>query len=62
MRFGLLAVKSIGANIVSIIIDERGQGGPFESLPDFLDRINHRDLNKKSLESLIKSGCLDSFR
>ncbi|MEK7624665.1 MAG: DNA polymerase III subunit alpha [Patescibacteria group bacterium] len=61
IRFGLLAVKNIGANIVSIIIDERGRGGPFESLPDFLDRINHRDLNKKSLESLIKSGCLDSF-
>ena len=61
IRFGLLAVKNIGANIVSIIIGERGRGGPFESLPDFLDRINHRDLNKKSLESLIKSGCLDSF-
>ena len=61
IRFGLLAVKNIGANIVSIIIEERGRGGPFESLPDFLGRINHRDLNKKSLESLIKSGCLDSM-
>jgi len=59
IRFGLLAIKNIGANIVSIIIEERGRGGPFESLPDFLNRINHRDLNKKSLESLIKSGCLD---
>ncbi|MDP3052908.1 MAG: DNA polymerase III subunit alpha [bacterium] len=61
IRFGLLAVKNIGANIVSIMIEERGRGGPFESLPDFLNRVNHRDLNKKSLESLIKSGCLDSM-
>jgi len=61
IRFGLLAVKNIGANIVSIIIAERGRGGPFESLPDFLNRVNNRDLNKKSLESLIKSGCLDTF-
>jgi len=61
IRFGLLAIKNIGANIVSIIIEERGRGGPFESLEDFLSRINHRDLNKKSLESLLKSGCFDSL-
>jgi DNA polymerase-3 subunit alpha len=61
IRFGLLAIKNIGANIVSVIIEERGRGGPFENLADFLNRINHRDLNKKSLESLIKSGCFDSF-
>jgi len=61
IRFGLLTIKNIGANIVSIIIEERGRGGPFENMPNFLSRINHRDLNKKSLESLIKSGCLDSM-
>jgi DNA polymerase-3 subunit alpha len=61
IRFGLLAIKNLGANIVSLIIEERGRGGPFESLENFLNRINHRDLNKKSLESLIKSGCFDSL-
>lgn len=61
IRFGLLAVKNLGANIVSLIIEERGRGGQFADLSDLLSRINHRDLNKKSLESLIKSGCFDSL-
>ena len=57
----MLAIKNLGTNIVSLIIEERGHGGPFESLADFLSRINHRDLNKKSLEALLKSGCFDSL-
>lgn len=61
IRFGLLAIKNIGANIVRAIIEERGRGGQFEDLKNFLSRIQHRDLNKKSLESLVKSGALDSF-
>ncbi len=61
IRFGLLAVKNIGANIVNIIIEERARGGPYASLEDFLLRIQHRDLNKKSLESLIKAGAFDSL-
>lgn len=61
IRFGLLAIKNIGANIVNIIIQERSRGGPYINLADFLSRINHRDLNKKSLESLIKCGVFDSL-
>ncbi len=61
IRFGLLAIKNIGFNIVNYIINERNRGGPFTSLVNFLSRIQHRDLNKKSLESLIKCGVFDSL-
>jgi DNA polymerase-3 subunit alpha len=61
IRFGLLAIKNLGANIVTAIINERARGGPYESLSQFLTRVQHRDLNKKSLESLIKSGAFDSL-
>lgn len=61
IRFGLLAVKNIGANIVNVIIEERARGGQYEGFANFLSRIHHRDLNKKSLESLIKCGVFDSL-
>ncbi|MBI5732923.1 DNA polymerase III subunit alpha, partial [Candidatus Jorgensenbacteria bacterium] len=61
IRFGLLAVKNIGANIIEYIIEERNRSGPFVDSSNFLGRIHHRDLNKKSLESLIKCGSLDSL-
>ncbi len=61
IRFGLSAVKNLGANIVHVIIEERGRGGQYNDLKDFLSRIQHRDLNKKSLESLIKTGAFDSL-
>jgi DNA polymerase-3 subunit alpha len=59
IRFGLTAIKNVGNNIVEAIIEERRRGGPFENLASLLNRIHHKDLNKKSLESLIKSGALD---
>ncbi len=61
IRFGLLAIKNIGGNIVDVIIAERAKGGPFTDLTNFLTRVQHRDLNKKSIESLIKAGAFDSF-
>ncbi len=61
IRFGLLAIKNVGANIVEAIINERLAGGPFQNLSDFLCRVKHKDLNKKSLESLIKVGVFDSL-
>ncbi len=59
IRFGLLAIKNVGRGISEIIIKERKNSGNFQSLEDFLARIQSKDLNKKSLESLIKSGALD---
>ncbi|MDP3725373.1 MAG: DNA polymerase III subunit alpha, partial [Nanoarchaeota archaeon] len=61
IRFGLLKIKNLGANITREIIEERRRAGPYKDLIDFLSRIHHRDMNKKSLESLVKAGALDSF-
>lgn len=60
IRFGLNAVKNVGEHIVEVIIEERKQNGPYSDVFDFLERVNDRDLNKKSLESLIRSGALES--
>lgn len=61
IRFGLSSIKNFGEGISEAIIAERERGGPFIILSDFLCRIGSRNLNRKSLESLIKCGALDSF-
>ena len=61
IRFGLGAIKNVGDHIAHVIIEERKARGAFESLEDLLRRIQDRDLNKKSLESLIKCGAMDRF-
>ena len=61
IRFGLLAVKNVGRNIIEAITDNRQKQGPFTDLTSLLSRVNHKDLNKKSLDSLIKCGALDSL-
>jgi len=61
IRFGLLAIKNVGSEITKAIIEERARGGPFKNFEEFLTRIQHKDLNKKSLESLVKSGAFDSL-
>ncbi len=61
VRFGLEAVKNVGTNIVKAIIEERSRGGEFATFNELLTRVQHKDLNKKSLESLIKCGALDGF-
>jgi len=60
IRFGLKAIKNVGEHIVDEIIRERKENGPYQDIFDLLERITDKDLNKKSLESLIKSGALDS--
>ena len=61
IRFGLLTIKNLGAEIAEAIIAERIAHGKFTSLSDFLDRIKHKNLNKKSMEALIKSGAMDAM-
>ena len=61
IRFGLLTIKNLGANIAEAIITERQANGPFKNIEDFVSRVQHKDLNKKSLESLIRCGALDNF-
>ncbi len=61
IRFGLTTIKNFGQGISSSITAERKRGGKFLSLADFLDRIKDKNLNKKSMEALIKSGAMDEF-
>jgi DNA polymerase-3 subunit alpha len=61
IRFGLTTIKNFGEGIGHSIISERKANGKFKSLSDFLRRVKDKNLNKKSLESLIKSGAMDSF-
>lgn len=60
IRFGLLAIKNVGTAALDNIIEIRKQK-KFESFFEFCDRIDSRVVNKKVLESLIKSGAMDSF-
>lgn len=61
IRFGLLTIKNLGEEIANQIIDERLKNGRFDSFAHLLDRIKHKNLNRKSLEALIKSGAMDAF-
>ncbi|HEY4476528.1 MAG TPA: DNA polymerase III subunit alpha [Candidatus Paceibacterota bacterium] len=61
IRFGLYTIKNLGAEIANVIVEERKKHGSFQSISDFLERIIHRNLNKKSLEALIQAGAMDSL-
>jgi DNA polymerase-3 subunit alpha len=62
IRFGMNAIKGVGEAAVMDIIAEREANGPYISVFDFISRVNQRTVNKKSLESLILAGALDSFK
>ncbi|MEI7810500.1 MAG: DNA polymerase III subunit alpha [bacterium] len=61
IRFGLFTIKNLGEDISNAIINERKLNGKFKSLTDFLDRIRHKNLTKKSMDALIKSGSMDDL-
>lgn len=61
IRFGLYTIKNLGAEISDFIISERKEQGPYKDITDFLERIQHKNFNKKSLEALIQSGAMDAF-
>ncbi|MDK2799729.1 MAG: polymerase subunit alpha [Clostridiales bacterium] len=62
IRFGLVAVKNVGRNIIKDVIEERRAKGPFKSFRDFCERMSDKDLNKRLIESLIKCGAFDCFK
>ncbi|MEK7564296.1 MAG: DNA polymerase III subunit alpha [Patescibacteria group bacterium] len=61
IRFGFYTIKNLGTDISNAIIEERKQNGKFNSISDFLNRVKHKNINKKSMEALIKSGCMDEW-
>ncbi len=61
IRFGLLAIKNVGENVIDAVVGEIKNNGPFKSTEDFMKRIDPKNLNKRSMESLIKVGAFDEF-
>ncbi len=61
IRYGLSAIKSVGRSVVDSIIKERESRGKFASMEDFIDRMTNKEINRRTLESFIKSGALDSM-
>lgn len=61
IRFGLYSIKNFGTGVGDSIIAAREKDGPFTDIADFLARVPDKNLNKKSLESLIQSGSMDAF-
>jgi len=61
IRFGMAAIKNVGATAVEAIMRAREQGGRFQSLFDFCKRVDLRVANKKTIESLIAAGAFDSI-
>lgn len=60
--YGLLAVKNVGSTAIESIVENRQSVGPFKSIFDLCERVDLRLVNRKVLESLIKSGALDCFK
>ncbi len=61
IRFGMSAMKNVGTSFIETIVTERNRNGEFADIDDFLDRMSGTDMNKRQLETLIKSGTLDSL-
>ena len=61
IRFGLAAIKSIGRPVIEAIIAEREARGRFKTLKDFIERLSGKEVNKRTIESFIKSGAFDSL-
>ena len=61
IRFGLHTVKNLGEEIGNYVIEEREKNGKYKSFAEFLERVKHKNLNKKSLEALVKCGAMDEL-
>ena len=61
IRFGLTAVRNVGANVVDAIVQARAAKGAYTSFTDFLDKVPAVVCNKRTIESLIKAGAFDSL-
>ena len=61
IRYGLSAIKSLGRPVIDAIVEERSNKGRFTDIKDFVSRLSGREVNKRTVESFIKSGAFDSF-
>ena len=60
IRFGLLALKNVGSNLIATVVRERS-GTPYRSLYDFCKRLHGTEINRRAVESMIKSGAFDNL-
>ena len=61
IRYGLAAIKGVGRPVIDEIVEERKAGGKYKSLKDFCLRLSAKSINKRTMESFIKAGALDSL-
>lgn len=61
IRYGMTAVKGIGAPVMTAVVEERRERGPYKSLKDFVERLSGKEVNKRTIENFIKSGAFDCF-
>ena len=61
IRYGLSAIRGLGAQVIDAIVRERESNGPFVTLTDFITRMNGREANKRTIENFIKAGAFDNL-
>ncbi len=61
IRFGMAAIRGVGAGVIEVILEERAKGGPFKDLFDFCGRVDLKKINRRVLEALVKCGAFDSI-
>ena len=61
IRYGLAAIRSIGRPVIESIVRERNERGKFKTLKDFIERLSGKEVNKRTIESFIKSGAFDGL-
>ena len=61
IRYALTAIKSIGHPVIEAIVKEREERGEYKNLKDFITRVADKEINKRSVENLIKAGALDGL-
>ena len=59
--YGLSAIKSLGTSVIDAVVMERNRGGKYTSLKDFASRLSSKEVNKRTIENLIKAGAMDSL-
>ncbi|QHQ60724.1 DNA polymerase III subunit alpha [Anaerocolumna sedimenticola] len=62
IRYGLSAIKGLGRPVIEAVVKERESNGKFTSLRDFAERLSGKEVNKRTVESFIKSGAFDSLQ
>jgi DNA polymerase-3 subunit alpha len=62
IRYGMSAIKSLGKPVIQAILKERKANGAYRDLKDLVERLSSREMNKRTVENLIKSGSLDGFK